>query len=92
MVRIIFFVNYKGYYNSSECYADHHLMCMASLQKKNHNFGLMRGEGIHGSIDEQITAILGNLYLILVYYGSHYPHAQFQLTGTKIGVTIHKTV
>jgi hypothetical protein len=64
-------MNARDYYNTSECYSDHHLMWLVSLKKGNHVLELMRGEMIHGSIGEKLAAILGNLHLILVYYRSY---------------------
>ena len=93
-VRNIFYVNARYYYNASECNSDYHLMWVASLKKRYHVLVLvfMRGESIHGSIDEDVAAILGNLHLILVYYRSHYSHTEFQPTGTKIGASAYEIV
>ena len=85
-------MNARDYYNASECNSDYHLMWVASLKKRDYVLGLMRGESIHGSISEDVAAILGNLHLILVYYRSHYSHAKFQPTGTKIGASVYEIV
>ena len=51
------------------------IWCECQFKENKSYFRVNEKKGIHSSIGEKLATILGNLYLILVYYRLHHPHA-----------------